>query len=1119
MAQSGYGYDPLHGYHPQAAAYAHQQPYPSYPAPIHSYPNGAVQTIAHNEPAPRDLYNPHNVIPGLGLNFSRNAAQWPAAWTTNQQPSFGQAPPATNEEHGPSQQTDVSEEGEVSEGEVEDAYEPRDAEVIADLSYMQREAGHSAGFSNANGRQVANDPSAVYSAGRDRSGSYSPYLSPQEIDHQAMDDSPRESQPNHIAPQNLSQLSPNANGSSHSNPPPVKSVAAARKQAQDAILRLWPLNVRYQDYVDEGIDRTLLGGLFEELGFDVALPSNITATDKHETLPTDSNQRQPDAEKNSVSAPVKDKSEERKDRIARLLAAKSSKPSTSAIAVSTPTRAPVIVPAMTPSSNTPTPRQQGSAKTQSEKSKLLYQKMEALRKARELEARGQKRPHPDVSSRKNHQAEVNANGPTATPTASFDASTNGMDPTSRVHTPGGSESPNGQPPPPIPGLFLSSTPQPPHAVQLLNLERPASTSLVDSNPRPFKRPFGQTRRSRPFLIDVSDDEDDTEMDLDSPEQKVSILASRPNPAQKTSVPLRSIPSATDNMAAAQQYSSPLTTPPGSGSDGHAKDHLDSMTKKIEAMKRRIAEAEARKKARQSQPASPALPALNNDSLSSSFEVAATNKDANMPALSIESRELSHSTPPISEPSLAVLPQLPDSSPRSGNELRRSRSRAASERLPVIEARRREQQLKLQLLQAQVANIQREIERSLEEEEKLKVDFDIESDSVQTQERQDEAITPSKPSNPSSPVTDAMEMASISPQSNNATQQSHEASLHQMEEPRQGQQPCILTTVQAEQSRLTDGLATSEATDAATAIGRSSHQETVHNTMSTQDDVNSTEIAEESQDMAISEDEEPNSADSDDGSDDYEPPEVELSNPSKEPSRASSPFSPAPADLVSVSETSPSGFQNEDNVPDVIVAQQISTFQQDTASESGREVDVSLNVESRPLYLIINQVDQVSEALRVPTSAPATASDVLQTTFVPYESPLRYFHAYRFHPEYSQSVAGGLRSLTYSNKIDVKQEMCPDELVNNSCPRGKECDFQHFESMQAPDDQILLQLGAHGDFEEHKKHEYINGLRHLLTDYRNRKVKDFQTISQGIIDYRAQFLGDKSKILPLGGVTI
>jgi hypothetical protein len=378
---------------------------------------------------------------------------------------------------------------------------------------------------------------------------------------------------------------------------------------------------------------------------------------------------------------------------------------------------------------------------------------------------------------------------------------------------------------------------------------------VDSNPRPFKRPFGQTRRSRPFLIDVSDDEDDTEMDIDSPEQKVVSLASRPHPTLKTSISLRSIPSATDSAAAAQQYSSPLTTPPGGGGDNHARDNLDSMTKKIEAMKRRIAEAEARKKARQSQPDSPALPTLNDDSPNSSFEAAIANKDTVAPALSsIEPREFSRSTPSISGPSSGVLHQLSESSPQSGNERRRSRSRAASERLPVIEARRREQQLKLQLLQAQVANIQREIQRTLEEEEKLKLDVGTESDSEQTQEQQgmsssadyntsliipsiliflsDEALTPSKPPSPSSPLTDAMDIASISPQSNNSAQHGQEVSLHQIEESQEEQQPGILVAAQAEQSLPTDGLTTIQATNTATVIVGNASQDAIQSAMST-----------------------------------------------------------------------------------------------------------------------------------------------------------------------------------------------------------------------------------------------------------------------------------------------
>lgn len=67
-----------------------------------------------------------------------------------------------------------------------------------------------------------------------------------------------------------------------------------------------------------------------------------------------------------------------------------------------------------------------------------------------------------------------------------------------------------------------------------------------------------------------------------------------------------------------------------------------------------------------------------------------------------------------------------------------------------------------------------------------------------------------------------------------------------------------------------------------------------------------------------------------------------------------------------------------------------------------------------------------------------------------------------------------------------------------------------------DDQILMQLGIYdGD----GRQEYITGLRQLLTDYRERKIKDFKTISQGILDYRAQFRGDKTKILPLGNVSL
>ncbi|KAL6902941.1 hypothetical protein GGI43DRAFT_400768 [Trichoderma evansii] len=1108
MAQSGYGYDPLHGYHPQTS-YTHQ-PYPPYATPALSYPNPVVRTVVHNEPAPGDPYNPHNAIPGLGLNYSQNAMQWQGPWPT-QQASFGQGPVATTEANVPSQQTDISEEGEVSEGGLEDAYEPRDAEVFPNPSYMNRSAQNAAGFSDV--------PPASFPASRDRSGSYSPYLSPQEMDHPAMATSVTESQLNQITPLASSQTSPKANGSSHtiSNSFQVKSVGATRKQAQDAIRRLWTLNVRYQNYIDEGVDETLLGSLFEELGFEMGAPSNPTATQssrERETAPETKTKDGPgrtEAEKSAGGAPAKDVSESRKDRIARLLAAKNSKSNTAAATAS--------------SSSTPVPALASASKTQSEKSKLLHQKMEALRKARELEARGRKRSHPDELPLQSHQENNNVDNSTAT--TSHDMAANVLHRTSPEHTSGEIPSPNGQLPPSIPGLFLSSTPQPPHAIQILNLERPASASLVDSNPRPFKRPFGHVRRPRPFLIDVSDDEDDAEMDLDSPEQRTVSLATKEAvpPLLETTLSFRSAPSFGDSVAAAQQYSSPIATPPGASSDNSAaRDNLDNMTKKIEAMKRRIAEAEARKKAKQSRLNSPALPALNNESPSSSFEAVVPSQEivVPIPSTSIEAQEFSRSTPPLSNSSPMAPSRSSETSPQSGNG-RRSRSVAANERLPLVEARRREQQLKLKLLRAQVENMQREIQKTMEEEENLRIDANADSDSEETHEQQ--APSPSKILSPSSPLTDAMDIASMSPQSNKAVRQSREATPLKGEESQKEQQSDMLVANQAEHNLLDV-----ESNTAIEAVGEAFHpldveanttiegvddakQDAMQDAMSTQDDVNAivTAAVEEARDMVMSEAADSSNHTSEEESDSYEPPDVELSSPSKKSSRVSTPFSPAPAGLDSMPDTNINNLQ--DSTTDFIAAQQVSTVQPDMASESGREVDVALHFDGRSAYLISNQVDPVSEA-------PATpVSDAPKTAYVPYESPLRYFHAYRFHPEYSQSISGGLRSLTYSNKIDVKQEVCPDELANQSCPRGSECEYQHFENMQAPDDQILLQLGAHEEFGEQEKQQYINGLRSLLTDFRNRKVKDFQTISQGIIDYRAQFLGDRSKILPLGGVTI
>lgn len=66
-------------------------------------------------------------------------------------------------------------------------------------------------------------------------------------------------------------------------------------------------------------------------------------------------------------------------------------------------------------------------------------------------------------------------------------------------------------------------------------------------------------------------------------------------------------------------------------------------------------------------------------------------------------------------------------------------------------------------------------------------------------------------------------------------------------------------------------------------------------------------------------------------------------------------------------------------------------------------------------------------------------------FTPYQSPLKYFRAFRFHPDYMQQVSGGLKSVTYSNKIDPNTELCRYELAGGAC-NDKSCEFQHFRQL-------------------------------------------------------------------------
>jgi hypothetical protein len=104
-----------------------------------------------------------------------------------------------------------------------------------------------------------------------------------------------------------------------------------------------------------------------------------------------------------------------------------------------------------------------------------------------------------------------------------------------------------------------------------------------------------------------------------------------------------------------------------------------------------------------------------------------------------------------------------------------------------------------------------------------------------------------------------------------------------------------------------------------------------------------------------------------------------------------------------------------------------------------EVVVSKSVESRLLTYT-----QAGDDTRLPLP------DLLD-----YRSPLEYFRAYRFHPKYFDVVPGGLKSLTYSSKIDPDKFVCPHALTDEPCPDRPACPYQHFEDMVLPGESPML----------------------------------------------------------------
>ena len=563
----------------------------------------------------------------------------------------------------------------------------------------------------------------------------------------------------------------------------VKSLHDARKEAQNAILNLLPLKVRYHDYLEEGIDEEVVRRQFETLGVPL-VPTEILPI-KHNSeglVNSPSNQSQsalarevPLVETFTASNPqasqvnrghvenhasfydnltssekpsshvTKDSDhtsenrnsvESRKDRIARLLAEKKKKQPSPVMQLDSPVQS-ASPEASTLNKTTTT----SHATAKADKERLLRQKMEALQKSREQRAQ-----------------KAAAKTATIAPTASADIAEDNAQKSTNQSTLGTQHSSELSPPkstspipivhkqamPSIPGLFLASGPTAPQ-VQVSHIIAPNTVQNGALRKRPVasdfdrpastasshKRPFGQNRNDQPLVIDVSDDDSDDgnygEMGVDHPQLVGSITLPQNSTSNTKAKTIRDLPPLSDfpPRKSFPTPSSTMSTPsapqPPKASVSTPED-LHRKELEIQEMKRKIAEAERRKRAKQNSSGSQtprpndstSSPAKNNgvslvDKIEASVQIEHLIDDA--------SRQVDQDQQKLTDDH-AEEGAKADELKRSEAERRRLRRAEIASNLPVVDAEVEKAQMQLADLRAEMAKIEAAVRKGLDDKRRL-----------------------------------------------------------------------------------------------------------------------------------------------------------------------------------------------------------------------------------------------------------------------------------------------------------------------------------------------------------------------------------------------------------------
>ncbi|KAL9012465.1 MAG: hypothetical protein Q9173_002772 [Seirophora scorigena] len=198
------------------------------------------------------------------------------------------------------------------------------------------------------------------------------------------------------------------------------------------------------------------------------------------------------------------------------------------------------------------------------------------------------------------------------------------------------------------------------------------------------------------------------------------------------------------------------------------------------------------------------------------------------------------------------------------------------------------------------------------------------------------------------------------------------------------------------------------------------------------------------------------------------------------------FSPAVEDLTTAADSQ----QHQPN--------EAESLQQSTRGLN----PLTLSGEASRVRNVSDDVEDNASVVLSPGSADRTPSPVEMSDSDGYEPP-EPVSSVDVDPltNDATSIDSQCSSPSFANQV-VEEEIPPPEQLST----GKD---------QAVDDLILVQMGAVPEgLSAEKKDAFVVGLRQIIQEIRGRKVKDFRIVASEIAAYRARFLGDSSKILPL-----